>query len=225
MAAVGPKSGRQPRTGDGAAAGARRQGTVVARVRRGRAVALRARPGGRPRGRLGPRTEFGSPRTLTAVARRGRWLGVTTTARPNGKLAWVDAGRDAVELSATRYSLDVDLSRRELELRRGHRVVERITVGIGRPGSPTPTGRFAVTDKLNGPEVGRYYGCCILALSGHQPNPPPGWRGGNRLAIHGTSDPARVGAAMSAGCVSASDAPLQRLMRRLPLGTPVLIRP
>ena len=37
---------------------------------------------------------------------------------------------------------------RTLELRRGGRTVRRVTVAVGRPGSPTPTGRFAVTDKL-----------------------------------------------------------------------------
>lgn len=30
------------------------------------------------------------------------------------------------------------------------------------------------------------YGCCVLALTGRQPNVPQGWKGGNRLAIHGT---------------------------------------
>ena len=51
-------------------------------------------------------------------------------------------------------------------LRRNGRAVHRLTVAIGRPGSETPTGRFAVTDKLAGSQLGPYYGCCILALSG-----------------------------------------------------------
>jgi lipoprotein-anchoring transpeptidase ErfK/SrfK len=100
-----------------------------------------------------------------------------------------------------------------------------MTVGVGRPGSPTPVGRFAVTDKLSGSTYGPYYGCCILALSAHQPNLPPGWRGGDRIAIHGTNDPASIGAASSAGCPHARDADLRVLMRRVPLGTPVFIRP
>src|SRR5213076_3525309 len=63
--------------------------------------------------------------------------------------------------------------------------IRRATVGVGRLGSPTPTGHFAVTDKLNGPAYSAYYGCCILALSATQPNLPAGWSGGNRIAIHG----------------------------------------
>jgi lipoprotein-anchoring transpeptidase ErfK/SrfK len=96
-------------------------------------------------------------------------------------------------------------------------------VAIGRAGSETPTGRFAVTDKLTGTSYGPYYGCCIMALSGHQPNPPPGWTGGTRLAIHGTDSPATIGTAASAGCLRAGDGDLHQLMRRVPVGTPVSI--
>jgi len=97
-------------------------------------------------------------------------------------------------------------------------------VGIGAYGSETPTGRFAVTDELSGPSYSASYGCCILALSGHQQHLPPGWRGGDRLAIHGTDSVATVGDAGSAGCLRAADADMRALMGRVPLGTPVFIR-
>ena len=45
------------------------------------------------------------------------------------------------------------------------------------------------------------------------------------MAIHGTSDPTSIGAAASAGCLRAADSDLRLLMRRVPLGTPVIIRP
>jgi lipoprotein-anchoring transpeptidase ErfK/SrfK len=169
-------------------------------------------------------TEFGSPRVLGVARRRGRWLGVVSTALPNGKLGWLRRDDPALGLSRVRYSLHADLSARRLELRRGGRRIARLPVAVGRPGSATPTGRFAVTDKLRGSRFGSYYGCCILALSGHQPNLPPGWRGGNRLAIHGTNSPGSIGQASSAGCLRASDRALEVLMRRVPLGTPLFIR-
>jgi lipoprotein-anchoring transpeptidase ErfK/SrfK len=97
-------------------------------------------------------------------------------------------------------------------------------VTVGRPGSTTPTGRFSVTDKLGGPGLSPYYGCCVLALSGTQPNLPAGWSGGDRLAIHGTNDPGSIGTASSAGCLRGGDSDLKRLMRQVPLGTPVEIR-
>jgi lipoprotein-anchoring transpeptidase ErfK/SrfK len=106
----------------------------------------------------------------------------------------------------------------------GTRVLRTAVVGIGRPGSPTPTGRFSITDKLPGSQYGAYYGCCILALSGHQTNTPAGWHGGDRLAIHGTNAPGSIGVPSSAGCLHAEAADLRTLMRRVPLGTPVFIR-
>src|SRR4029079_7397407 len=187
-------------------------------------VPLRARPNGRVLARAGASTEFGGQRVLGVASRHGAWLGVVATEMPNGRLAWVNRRNPALHLRRTAYSLHADLSGRWLELRRhGHRI-RRITVAVGRPGSETPTGRFAVTDKLNGRSFGSYYGCCVLALNGHQPKLPAGWSGGDRLAIHGTNSPGTIGAAASAGCLRAGDADLEVLMRRVPVGTPVFIR-
>ena len=200
-------------------------GYTVARVRAGRSISLRAKPGGAPTKTLGARTEFGSKRVLGVVQVRGRWLGVTVPDRPNGKLGWIDGRSEAIVRDRTKVSLRADLSRRTLELRVGRRVVDRMSVTIGRPGSSTPTGRFAVTDKIAGNRYGPYYGCCILALSGTQPNLPAGWRGGNRLAVHGTNAPGAIGKAASAGCLRGGDRDLRKLMRRVPVGTPVFVRP
>jgi L,D-transpeptidase catalytic domain len=188
-------------------------------------VALSDRPGGPRALRIGSTTEFGSPRVLGVAARRGDWLGVVATERPNNRLAWVRRNGPGLNLRRTGWSLHADLSERTLTLRKDGRRVHRLAVAIGRPGSETPTGRFAVTDKLSGSQFGAYYGCCILALSGHQPNTPPGWTGGDRLAIHGTDAPSTIGTAASAGCMRASDADLRRLMAKVPLGTLVFIRP
>jgi lipoprotein-anchoring transpeptidase ErfK/SrfK len=204
---------------------ARFRGYTVARIRAGHSIALRAKPGGEPMETLGARTEFGSKRVLGVAAVRGRWLGVSVPDRPNGKLGWIDGRSDAVVRDRTKVSVRADLSRRTVELRVGRRTVERMRVSIGRPGSSTPTGRFAVTDKISGDRYGPYYGCCILALSGTQPNLPAGWSGGNRLAIHGTNAPGTIGAAASAGCLRGGEADLRTLMRRVPVGAPVFIRP
>lgn len=187
-------------------------------------VPLRERPAGRAIASASARTEFGSPRVLGVAARRGRWLGVIATEVPNGRLAWVHRDNTGLTIRRTAYSLHADLSGRWLELRRGGRPLRRITVGIGASGSETPTGRFAVTDKLNGARYSASYGCCILALSGHQEHLPAGWRGGDRLAIHGTNTVATIGDAGSAGCLRAADADMRSLMERVPLGTPVFIR-
>lgn len=196
-------------------------GFLIARPRGG-SLALYSRPGGAVVATLGASTEFGSRLRLGVAKQRGEWLGVVSTRLPNGRLGWVR--RKDVRLDTTDISLTLDLSRRTLVLKRGDRVLRRMVVGIGRPSSPTPRGRFAVTDKLSGYRYGPYYGCCIVALSAHQPNLPAGWRGGDRIAIHGTNNPASIGVPSSAGCPHASYADMQALMRRVPLGAPVFIR-
>jgi L,D-transpeptidase-like protein len=184
------------------------------------AVVVRARPGGRAIGRVGARTPFGSPQALGVIrTRHGRWLGVTAPELGNDRLGWIDARAGGLRFARTRLELHVDLSQRAVVLRRGSRVLRRITVGIGRPDAPTPTGRFAVTDKLPGGSYSAYYGCCILALSATQPNLPAGWSGGNRIAIHGGP----TSGAVSAGCIHAADADLRYLMRLVPLGSPVVV--
>jgi hypothetical protein len=199
---------------------------VIALVRPGHIVALRARPFGPAVARVGSQTQFGSRSTLAVVAtRHGRWLAVTEAGIRGNRVVWVDARAGGLRYSRTPLELDVDLSDRTLTLRRGDAVLRRTNVGVGAYDSPTPTGRFAVTDKLEGADFSPAYGCCILALSATQPNLPRGWAGGNRIAIHGTLSPSDFGQAVSAGCVHARDADLRYLMRVVPLGTPVVIRP
>jgi lipoprotein-anchoring transpeptidase ErfK/SrfK len=200
-------------------------GNLIARVRNGRPLALYDRPSGRVITRVGAITPFGSQRTFGVVAtRRGRWLAVTEAGVGGNRVVWVDARARGLNYGRTRFRLEVDLSSRTLVLRRDGTVARRMTVGVGRTDSPTPTGTFAVTDKLAGSNFSASYGCCILALSAVQANLPAGWTGGNRIAIHGTLS-ADFGQAASAGCVHARDADLRYLMRALPLGTPVVIRP
>ncbi len=196
---------------------------LVARVT-GERVAVHGAPGGAVTEVVGARTEFGSPRLLGVVRRDGRWLAVTLPELRNGRLGWIDRTAGGVVTVPTRVSVVVDLSARRLVVRAGRRVEAVVRVSIGRPGAATPVGRFAVTDKLPGSRYSASYGCCILALSGHQPHLPAGWTGGDRLAIHGTAGGEPIGSASSAGCLHASDRDLERLMREVPLGAPVTIR-
>jgi hypothetical protein len=198
---------------------------LVAYVRMGASVTLRGRPYGTPLASVGSKTPFGSPRALSVAHREGPWLGVTEAGYGANRLVWIDTRAGGLRYAHTREEIDVDVSSRRLVLRRDGRVVRSLKIGVGRPGSPTPTGRFAVTDKLPGGTYGSYYGCCILALSATQPHLPAGWRGGNRIAIHGTPSPSDFGRAVSAGCLHASDRNLRFLMRSVPLGTPVVIQP
>jgi hypothetical protein len=193
----------------------------IATVLPGGRVELHSSPGGGVVAVVGDRTEFGSDRNFWIVRHRRGWLGVTTDVLPNSELGWIPEG-SPIRVGRSPWWVDADISRRQVRLWRGKRVVRRFAVTVGAPGSPTPPGRYSVTDGLTTRGLEAYYGCCVLALSGHQPNLPAGWIGGDRMAIHGT--PGGIGGASSAGCLRASDADMMSLFRRIPLGTPVLIR-
>jgi lipoprotein-anchoring transpeptidase ErfK/SrfK len=156
---------------------------------------------------------------LAVVEQRTGWLGVLTEQRP-GKVAWIPG--DAAELLLEPWSLRIDLSQRRVTVSHEGEVVRRFDVGIGAPGSPTPTGRFGVTDtlRLTG---GSPYGCCAIALTARQRDIPQGWTGGDRVAIHGTDNPSSIGKAVSHGCLRTAEDDLRWLLARIPLGSHVEI--
>src|SRR5262245_63953308 len=122
-------------------------------------VVLRARPSGPRLVKVGPRGPLGGPLVFGVIGIRGRWVEVTAEALPNGRHGWVRFGRD-VSVQPVQWTLRASLSRRELDVLRDGRRMRAIPVGIGAPGSPTPTGRFAVAEKVTG-AFGPAYGCCI----------------------------------------------------------------
>ena len=158
---------------------------------------------------------------LAVTGRRGAWLRVIATELPNGGRGWIPLG--AVRLVANPWRVTADVSSRTVSVYRRDRLVRRFSAAVGAPSTPTPTGRFAVTDKINMHDSAAY-GCCALALSGHQTRLATGWSGGDRLAIHGTQLVSTIGSAASNGCLRARDEDARFLIRRVWLGTVVRIR-
>ena len=178
-------------------------------------------PGGAKRLRITPRTEWGSTRVLGVVSQRGEWLGVQAAELKNGEIAWIP--RAKTRLDCVSWSLHADLSKRTLQIRHGSQIVRKVRVAIGRKENPTPKGRFTVTDRLQVTSPGSPYGCCVLALTGHQTNLPPYWPGGDRLAVHATNDESSIGQPVSLGCMRADSAQARWLINHIPLGSPVFI--
>jgi len=180
-------------------------------------------PGGPLMGRMAPTTPLGSRSWAWAVtvSKNGSWARIILPWRPNGLTGWVKlAGRT---LDRTQIWVRADLSKRTVTLLRGERILRRFPAAIGASASPTPVGKFSVTDLVATGNASGPFGWYAFGLSGHQPNLPAGWGGGDQLAIHGTNDPSSIGRAASAGCLRVSARALGILKRYLRLGTPVVI--
>jgi hypothetical protein len=196
--------------------------TVPARTRSGPAYLLgrvthTIRTGA---GVVRPATPLGNETWLPIVRYNGR-IGTALVVTPSGqRKTRIDLAQ--LTLRWTAASVDIDLSRLELSVLRGDRVVGRFKVAAGGPATPTPSGTFFVTDRVIFP-ASSPYGEFALGLSVNQKQPTPGWAGGDQVAIHGTSHPETIGTYASLGCVRVSEAALKVLYRAMPLGAPVTI--
>jgi lipoprotein-anchoring transpeptidase ErfK/SrfK len=197
---------------------------VVARAR-GSAVAIYRRPGDRePARQLVERTIDGQrlPMVFLVEDRRPGWVRVHLPVRPNQARGWVRAG--AVRLARTGYHVVIGLRRHRLTVYDRERVVLRTRTAVGRSVSPTPTGRYFITDLLRPPDPGGFYGPYAFGLSAYSPVYTSFAGGDGQVGIHGTNQPAVIGTDVSHGCIRVANRVIERLAKRLPLGTPVTIR-
>lgn len=187
-----------------------------------RPVTLLDAPLGERLARIEAKTEWGTPRVLSVVERQGGWLSVLAPELENGEVGWVRES-DVARLGTVGWAIKADLTKRQIAVERDGKVIKTFSIGVGREDHPTPTGRFAVTDKLSVTDPNSPYGCCVVALTGHQTKLPEGWPGGDRLAIHATADVSGLGEAVSLGCMRTDPKDARWLMNSVPLGTPVFI--
>lgn len=175
---------------------------------------------------FGPRTPEGVSRVFL-VRRRAlgancasAWYEVDLPIRPNGVRGWVPAA--GLRPYIVRWRLRIELGRHRLIAYEGGRERLRLTVAIGRPGTPTPMGSFYVLERLYLTDPSGPYGPGALGLSSFSPV-LTGWARGGPIAIHGTNRAGTVGAAVSNGCVRVRNEQMLRLLREVPAGAPVEI--
>jgi lipoprotein-anchoring transpeptidase ErfK/SrfK len=196
------------------------RGTLVALIRH--PTDMRSAPGGHVIASVGRKTSFGSPQALWVVRHSGKSVGVISPQAGNGHVGWIKTS--AAVFVRVNWAIHVSLRNRQVTVLENGHVREKYTVAIGRPSAPTPTGRFAVTDRLNTGDPSGPYGCCILALSAEAPHAIQGWGGGNRIAIHSTPETSSIGLPVSHGCLRLTLAEGRWLLQHIPLGTPTIIR-
>jgi lipoprotein-anchoring transpeptidase ErfK/SrfK len=185
-----------------------------------RRTQLRLAPGGKVVATIATRTNFHSPTILAVAARKPGWVLVRTSIEKH-HVGWLPLS--AGHLFEEPRSIVIDLSRRLLMVFHRGKLTDTYKVAVGTTATPTPVGKFAVTDRLTTGNAQSDYGCCILALTAHQPKILQGWGGGDRVAIHATPHTWTIGRAISHGCVRSSNAALKQLMRHARLGMPVTI--
>ena len=192
-----------------------------------RKSAARRVPGGALIARFKPINVNGVPTVLGVLAvRRDRscapaWYRVQLPVRPNGSVGWVRAAD--VRLSRVTTRIVVDLSNRRVTLYRGGERVLSATAAIGKPGTPTPTGRYYVNQRLLAADPSGPFGPGAVGISAFSPRLQY-WAQGGPIAIHGTNTPYKLGLAVSYGCVRIANAHLLRLFDEADEGTPVVIR-
>jgi lipoprotein-anchoring transpeptidase ErfK/SrfK len=161
------------------------------------------------------------PLTFLVRSRRAGWVQAYLPTRPNLSTGWLRT-RD-IRLATTPYRVQVQLRSHQLTLRKAAGIVLRAPIAKGRAVSPTPTGRYYVTDLIRPTDPKSFYGPYALGLSAHSPVYTSFAGGDGQVGLHGTNDPAALGSDVSHGCIRVANRVITRLAKLLPLGTPVEI--
>ena len=170
-------------------------------------------------------TEDGYPEIYLLLSqhmdRAGRtWIHLRIPGRPNGRSGWVL--RDALGSShLVRTFLLIDRRRLRLTLYSWGRPIFRAPVGVGKPSTPTPAGRFWVREKYR-VKPGTLYGVRAIGTSAY--SRISDWPRGGVVGLHGTNKPKLIPGRPSHGCIRLRNRDVVRLYRLLPVGTPLLIR-
>jgi lipoprotein-anchoring transpeptidase ErfK/SrfK len=151
------------------------------------------------------------------------WVEVLLPMRPNGSRGWVP--QDVLVVSRTRIRVAIDLSDRKVRVFKAGKRVMTATIAIGKPETPTPTGRwFAIAERIDTNMPGGFLGPIVLPLTGFSETLNEFAGGNGRVAIHGTSLPGLIGTRASHGCMRMRNADIVRFARFATPGTPVAIR-
>jgi lipoprotein-anchoring transpeptidase ErfK/SrfK len=154
------------------------------------------------------------------------WLNVLLPARPNENWAWIR--RNRALLTGTSYRVVVTLRTRRAKLLKAGATQFAWPVVIGAPKTPTPTGRFAVAERVRQEDPDGFIGSWALHLTAFS-NVLDDFGGGpGTIGLHGRggksfADP--LGSAASHGCLRMDNGVIAAVAKVAREGTPVTIRP
>jgi lipoprotein-anchoring transpeptidase ErfK/SrfK len=161
------------------------------------------------------------PVLATRKGRHGRWLLIRYPSRPNGARGWINA-TDA-RLWFIHLHVVVSLSQRRARVYYYGALIKTVTVIVGAPSSPTPTGQFFVEENVA--EPASFPGAPYALATSARSNTFSEFDGGpGQIALHGIENlGGRMGTAESHGCVRLTTADITWLAHRAYPGTPVTI--
>ena len=182
-------------------------------------VRVFAEPDGEVTHTMANPTPADGPLVFLTITNRLDWHQVLLPVRPNGSTGWV---RDSdVTLAAHNYRIRADLEDfRVRVLERGITIFDAVA-GVASNNSPTPGGRYYLTELLAPTEPDTVYGSFAYGMSGFSETFETFNGGPGQLGIHGTNSPETLGSAVSAGCIRLHNDDVARLVTFLPLGVPV----
>jgi lipoprotein-anchoring transpeptidase ErfK/SrfK len=185
---------------------------------------IRSRPSnhGRTLARLHYHTEDGPLEVYlvlrSRVVSKATWLQLRIPGRPNGRTGWVR--EEALgPLVVVRTALRINRTTLRATLYRDGKKIWQSPVGVGKPSTPTPAGRFWIRERLKA--LGAVYGPWAFGTSAY--SILSDWPGGGVVGIHGTNEPELIPGRPSHGCIRMPNAKIERLARLMPVGTPVRI--
>jgi len=168
----------------------------------------------------------GTPNLLTVLRARtgidGRlWVEVRLPVLPNGTVGWVRRPSLGPYQTVNTH-LVVDRARLRATLYRNGQIAFRAPVGVGTRAWPTPAGEFSVRSVLTR-YASPFYGPVSLGTTARSAVLTD-WPDGGFVGIHGTNKPQFLPGRVSHGCIRLRNADILRLVRLMPVGTPVTIR-
>lgn len=174
------------------------------------------KPGGRVIATM-PAQQLGDT-WLPVIAERAGWVRVLLPSRPNGSTGWLRS--PGLQRAYTPYLIKVHLGSMRMELIFQGTQAGAWTVGIGKPDTPTPTGRTFLLGSIVDPN--QKYSPVILPLGAHSDTLDSFGGGPGTVAIHTWPTTDVLGTATSHGCIRVPQDALNRLTE-VPLGTLVLV--
>lgn len=152
------------------------------------------------------------PQTWRSLyARDGTVYEAAGTGDVEGASVWVPAMDDGRRDLCRAARIDIFLSERTLTLYGTDGYKRTFPVAVGRPLSPTPTGTFAVRERIAHPEG--VFGTRWIRLYP------------DTCHIHGTDEAWSVGAATTPGCLRMHNKDVEIIFHRIDIGTVVSIFP